>query len=61
MSGSQIPKEVQETARQMGAETVVYFDGKGHVTIQTENGQTFIFSRKRPKNKHSRGPAKAVW
>lgn len=61
MKPRQIPKEVQETARQMGADTIVYFDDKGHVTIQTENGQTFIFCRKRPKNKHSRGPAKAVW
>ena len=59
MSGGQIPKEVQETARQMGAETVVYFDGKGNISIQTDQGREI--SIKRPKKKRSRGPAKTNW
>lgn len=56
----QIPKEVQETARQMGANTIVYFDGKGNISIQTDSGQLFTFRKKWPKNKRSRGPAKAA-
>ena len=59
MRPQRIPIEVQEQARQMGADTIVYFDGKRNVTIQTDGGREI--SIKRPKKKHGRGPVKSVW
>ena len=58
MIGSMIPEEIQETARQTGADAIVYFDEKGNVTIQPDSGREFTI--KRPEKKRSRGPAKAA-
>ena len=59
MNGHGIPEEVQANAQQIGADAVVYFDGKGNVVIQPDSGREF--SIKRPKKKRSRGPAKTKW
>jgi len=58
MKSQQIPNEVQETARQIGADAIIYFDGKGNINIRSDSGREITI--KRPKKKRSRGPVKAA-